>query len=200
MVKVVLRLLPTEPLGEDRSPDERLVRQAQEGNAQAFASLFALHRVAVKRFLVDLLVDRELAQDALQETFVRAQVALLRLGDRHRFRAWIFGVARNVAFECRREWKFETFDGDGALPDAIIPSPDPETVALGKEVDRHFTAALAQLAPHRRAALLMRVDHGLTYDEISVATGWTLQTVKNEIHRARLALRVAMSPYLRGDL
>ena len=45
----------------------------------------------------------------------------------------------------------------------------------------------------------MRLDHGLGYDEIASALGWNLQKVKNEIHRARLQLRVQLSGYLEGS-
>jgi RNA polymerase sigma-70 factor (ECF subfamily) len=56
--------------------------------------------------------------------------------------------------------------------------------------------ALADLSEDRRAALLMRIDHGLGYGEIAAAMGWTLQKVKNEIHRARLQLRASLAGYL----
>jgi RNA polymerase sigma-70 factor (ECF subfamily) len=58
--------------------------------------------------------------------------------------------------------------------------------------------ALADLSTERRAALLMRIDHDLGYGEIAEAMGWTLQKVKNEIHRARLQLRVRLATYLEG--
>ena len=48
----------------------------------------------------------------------------------------------------------------------------------------------------RRAALLMRIDHGLPYEQIAEAMGWNLQKVKNEIHRARLQLRERLSGYV----
>ena len=56
--------------------------------------------------------------------------------------------------------------------------------------------ALEQLSADRRAALLMRLDHGLGYGDIAEAMGWPLQKVKNEIHRARLQLRERLAEYL----
>jgi RNA polymerase sigma-70 factor, ECF subfamily len=58
--------------------------------------------------------------------------------------------------------------------------------------------AIADLTEERRAALLMRIDHGLGYSEIASAMGWSLQKVKNEIHRARLQLRRSLAGYLEG--
>jgi RNA polymerase sigma-70 factor (ECF subfamily) len=67
---------------------------------------------------------------------------------------------------------------------------------LSAESNRLLDDALRELGEERRAALLMRIDHGLGYGEIAAAMGWTLQKVKNEIHRARLQLRRSLSGYL----
>ena len=64
-------------------------------------------------------------------------------------------------------------------------APSPEGVLLGAEADAKLTAALAELGDERRAALLLRIDHGLDYDQIAEVMGWPLSKVKNEIHRAR---------------
>ena len=69
---------------------------------------------------------------------------------------------------------------------------------LAGEADRLLDGALQILSAERRAALLMRIDHGLAYEEIAAALGWKLQKVKNEIHRARLQLRERLAGYLEG--
>jgi RNA polymerase sigma-70 factor (ECF subfamily) len=193
----MLRLLKRpEPIGP-QTPDELLVRRAQVGEAAAFRALFERHVVAVRRFLHDLVRLRHLADDATQETFARAHVQLPRLEDRDRFKPWLLGIARNVAFEVRRVRQHEPIEEDDeGTPDAVIPSPDPERLLLDRELEKHFTAALGVLSPQRRAALLMRIDHGLSYEDIAEAFGWSIPTVKNEIHRARLKLRAALLPHL----
>jgi len=77
-------------------------------------------------------------------------------------------------------------------------APTPEAALLTGEADQVLDAALKDLSEDRRAALLMRLDHGLGYGEIAEAMGWPLQKVKNEIHRARLQLRARLSSYLEG--
>lgn len=174
--------------------------QAQRGDRAAFRVLFERHVTAVRRFLADLLRDRTLAADATQETFARAHAQLDKVTDGAGFRAWLFGIARNVAFELHRSRQHEAWDedDDSAVPDAVIPSPDPEEVLLDRELAGHFERALGSLSGPRRAALLLRLDHGLAYEEIATAMGWSLPTVKNEIHRARLKLRTLLLPHLRG--
>jgi RNA polymerase sigma-70 factor (ECF subfamily) len=142
-----------------------------------------------------------MADDATQETFARAHAQLQKLGDHDRFKPWILGIARNVAFEARRVRQYDPIadDDEGGVPAAVIPSPDPEAVLLDAELEKHFTEALSHLSEHRRAALLMRLDHGLSYEEIAEAFQWSLPTVKNEIHRARLKLRTHLLPHLTGE-
>ena len=196
----MLRLLQRSQPITAETTDESLVVRAQKGESQAFRALFERHVVAVRRFLRDLLRHRETADDATQETFARAHAQLQKLTDRDRFKPWVLGIARNVAFEARRVRQHETLDDeDESTPTAVIPSPDPEAVLLDAELEKHFTEALGVLSPNRRAALLMRVDHGLAYEDIAAAFGWSIPTVKNEIHRARLKLRASLLPHLTGE-
>jgi RNA polymerase sigma-70 factor (ECF subfamily) len=91
-------------------------------------------------------------------------------------------------------------DGPAFAPESepvqIDRAPTPEAALLGSEADKVLEGALGELSSDRRAALLMRLDHGLGYGEIAEAMGWPLQKVKNEIHRARLQLRARLAGYL----
>ena len=83
-------------------------------------------------------------------------------------------------------------------PVQIDRAPTPEAALLTGEADRVLDSALEELSEDRRAALMMRLDHQLSYGEIGLAMGWPLQKVKNEIHRARLQLRARILGYLEG--
>ncbi len=175
------------------------MRRAQKGEHEAFKVLFERHVLSVRRFLRDLIRDTDAADDATQETFTRAHVQLPRLGDHDRFKPWVFGIARNVAFEVKRVRQHEPLEADDdEVPAAVIPAPDPERLLLDRELEGQFASALSGLSEHRRAALLLRLDHGLSYDDIAAAMGWSLPMVKNEIHRARLAMRASLLPHLGG--
>ncbi|MGV3621324.1 MAG: RNA polymerase sigma factor [Archangium sp.] len=196
----MLKLLKRTPEITPETPDEALVRRAQAGESAAFRALFERHVVAVRRFLRDLLRNTDAADDATQESFARAHAQLVKLTDHDRFKPWMLGIARNVAYESRRVRQHDVLDDDDdATPAAVIPSPDPEAVLLDAELEKHFTQALGHLSENRRAALLMRLDHGLAYEEIAAAFGWSIPTVKNEIHRARLKLRAHLLPHLTGE-
>lgn len=193
MLRLLRKSVPVEETSE-----EALVRRAQGGEADAFRVLFERNVSGVRRFLGDLLKDGSAADEATQETFVRAHALLGRLKDRVRLQGFLLGIARNVAFEHHRRGPTMEYVEDDATIEAVLPAPDPESLMLDRELELQFAGALAALKPERRAALLMRVDHGLAYEEIAEAMGWSLPTVKNEIHRARLKLRQLMLPHVGG--
>lgn len=151
----------------------------------------------------DLLRDAASADEATQETFVRAHRTLASLEDEGRLGAWLFGIARNVFRERLRartrenrhsEFREEALDGAPALA-----APSPRDLLLHRESSAVLQQALAQLGEDRRAALVLRLDHHLGYAEIGQVMEWSESKVKNEIHRARLELRERLKQYLRGE-
>jgi RNA polymerase sigma-70 factor (ECF subfamily) len=190
--------LPGEVLGaRDRDSDEELLSRARAGDPEAFRVIFDREAPGVRRFLGDLLRDDAAADEGTQETFVRAHLRLGTLAEPGKLQGWLFGIARMVFLEqIRRKRR------DGPLPEPAEErsqsdsGPTPEAVLLSAESDRMLDGALADLTEDRRSALLMRIDHGLGYGEIAAAMGWSLQKVKNEIHRARLQLRSRLAGYL----
>lgn len=186
--------------------DTALVERAAAGDPAAFRAIFERHGRSVRRYLGDLFRDAAAADEATQETFVRAhrQLASLRTGDR--LVSWLLGIARNVYFEGRRAERRRSAEpvdsgagtaGDehtGTVP--IDPAPSPEALLLGLEADRVLEQAMSGLSDERRAALMLSIDHGLRYEEIATHMGWPLHKVKNEIHRARQILRTRLAFYL----
>ena len=175
----------------------------QRESAQLFAALYAQHGARIHRFLHDLLGDRALAADATQETFVRAfrQKEAFEAG--RPMAPWLFGIARNVSLEMRRARHrarrviAPSNEGGDAPEPRVMGSPESEL--LGREAVRIVQAALTKLSEERRAMLLLRLDHGLSYDEIAASMGFSIAKVKVEIFRAREVLRETMSQYERGD-
>ncbi|MBX5484155.1 MAG: sigma-70 family RNA polymerase sigma factor [Myxococcaceae bacterium] len=178
--------------------DASLVSRVRAEDPTAFREMFDRHAPAVWRFLGDL-VDDSFADEGLQECFVRAFAGMGQLREDTRLQSWLYGIARNVALEHLRARRRDrpagarelSLDSDDAQ--ALFPPTDealsPETLLLGRETEALMTKALARLSDDRRAALLMRVDGGLSYEEIAQAMSWTIPKVKNEIHRARMQLR-----------
>ena len=158
--------------------------RAREGeDRDALATLYAEHSPSIHRFLCDLLGDRALAADATQETFVRAFRRLDTLRDSERLAPWLFGIARNVSLEHRRARRVRARvivpegEGRGAPAREGTDGRTPEAELLGREAARVVERALAGLSEDRRAMLLLRLDHGLAYEEIAGLMGFSLAKV-----------------------
>lgn len=175
-----------------------LVARARGGDPQAFRALFDRHAPSIRRFLRDLLGDAEAADEAAQETFVRAFSHLATAQNTDRLAPWLFGIARHVFHEQLRARRSRALSAGGDLPEPVDDAPSPEALLMHREADELLSRALADLPEERRAALLLRIDHGLEYEEIRLVTGWSLAKVKNEIHRARLELRARLAKYVGG--
>lgn len=164
------------------------------------AALYTAHAKSIQRFLRDLLGDSTLAADGMQETFARAFQRLETVRTEETKVGWLFGIARNVSLEymkarrSARQRFVEENDGN-AMP---CKRHSPEAQLLGRESAQIVTNALAQLPEARRAALLMRMDHGLSYEEIASALGWSVAKARVEVFRAREILRAALDSY-EGD-
>jgi len=156
----------------------------------------------VWRFLADLLGDAALASDATQETFVRAFRRVDDLPPGTRLVPWVFGVARNVSLEARKARGRQRRRLAEALVNAEVSQDrtahSPEAALLDREALDVVERALGKLSDDRRAALLLRLDQGLSYDEIASAMGWSLAKVKVEIFRAREVLRATLDEYRSG--
>ena len=204
---------PAQLAGDDDAPrpaPDPLVARALCRDEAALAALYAAHAPAILRFLADLLGDHAAAADATQETFVRAFRRLSTLRDAERMRSWLFGIARNVSLEHRkarrRRARVLVLDEprashESADDDPARGGPDgrtPEAALLGREAAFVIESALGRLSEDRRAMLLLRLDHGLAYEEIAGLMGFTLAKVKVEIHRARQVLRAELEAYRGG--
>ena len=196
-----LRLLPRDEDAPAEGSEYALVCRARANDARAFRILFERYSPRVWRFLRDLFQDDAAADEATQETFVRAHARLGALREEQRVVSWMLGIARHVFLETRRARR-DVVPVDADEPDeqlqAQLATATPEDLLLDRETEVLMGEALGLLREDRRAALLLRIDHGLPYEEIAQVMGWSLAKVKNEIHRARLQLRERLIGHVRG--
>jgi RNA polymerase sigma-70 factor (ECF subfamily) len=148
-----------------------------------FAALYREHAGDVRRFALYLSGDAALADDLVSEVFVRVWTARERV-DLTTVRAYLFAIARNLFLKERRHQRRQ-------LPlDAQMAAaaPDPEHRMSDREDWRAVLASLSTLSEIDRAALLMRANEGLAYEEIAAALGISIAAAKVKVHRSRLKL------------
>lgn len=148
-----------------------------------FEQLYRQHASAVFRFAWGLCGDRSGAEDIVAETFVR----LLTRGPRIRTRtalAYLLAVARNAYLDGRRRQRREV----ELPPELPAPGPDPGDRLDDRGRLATVLQALGDLPEGERTALLLRVDHDLSYEEIAETLGTTVGAARVRVHRARLRL------------
>ena len=168
------------------------VLQAQKGDDAAFTNLVETYQKPVYNLCYRMLGEPEAAEDAAQETFLKAYQNLARYDVERSFATWLLSIAAHHCIDRLRRKKFNSFsidedeEGQAELPD--LSAPDPETETVRKQTREHLQGCLQSLDPTDRAANVMRYWQDSTEVEIAQALKLTVPAVKSRLHRARRAL------------
>lgn len=174
----------------DTATDAAIVRRVLDGDTEAFGVLVQRHHDRCTRLATHILGSREDAEDAVQETFLRAYRSLGSYEDRDRFGGWLLRILVNqcrTALARRRraalvpDWDWATLPGE-------VEEHPADRAALREELDR----ALATLEPAQREAVVLKFADELTYDEIAAATGASVSALKMRVQRACRRLRALL--------
>ena len=178
--------------------ESALVRSAQAGNADAYGELVTMHQAAAFRVAYVLLGSAADAEDAAQEGFVRAYLALGRFRAGEPFRPWLLQVIGNEARNRRRARGRREGLADRAVAAfrgaAGGSVPAPEVAALAGETQREVRTALAGLDEGERLVVTCRYLLGLSESETAAALGIPAGTVKSRLHRGLRRLRERLEP------
>ena len=167
--------------------DSALVRRVLDGDSDAYTILVDRYYDRYARFAVHMLGNREDAEEALQDAFLRAYKALPRYEERERFAAWLFRLLVNrcrTAAGPRRRREQMFIASDVAMMSASV-RPGVDDAAWREEISR----ALAQLPADQREAFLLKHVEDLSYEEISEITGVGISALKMRVKRACARLR-----------
>ena len=172
--------------------ESELIAGVRAGNPDAFAALVEAYQAGVYNLCYHMLGDAREAEDAAQETFLRAYSQVHRYDSTRPFRTWLFAIASHHCVDRlrKRRLKWLSLD-DELLAEGELwrsTTPDPEEVALDHERRDEITALLALLAPKDRSVIVLHYWSGLSYAEIADVLGATVSAVKSRLHRARVAL------------
>jgi RNA polymerase sigma-70 factor (ECF subfamily) len=164
--------------------DSILVRAAQNGDVDAFEELVRRYQTNIYRVALRMLGSSADAQDAVQETFVRAWRALPRFRHDSAVSTWLYRIVTRRALD-----KIASRRTTGTLDEVDLGSgPDPVQAAEHQERLRAVRQAIAKLPPEQRAALVLREFEGLSYQEVAQVLGASVPAIKTRIHRARLTI------------
>ena len=174
-----------------------LVQRCAARDESACAELVAEHQRMVVQLAVNLLGDRDEALDLSQEVFLRVFRTIHRFRGQSALRTWIYRIAVNQARNRHRFWRRRHRNDQVSLDAHIAAHGEfpsmldlrPDRVFEQKQLGQRLQDALDQLPFDQRTAIVLREIDGLSYDDIAVALGVAIGTVKSRLTRARQALR-----------
>ncbi|MEP6689530.1 MAG: RNA polymerase sigma factor [Gemmatimonadaceae bacterium] len=167
-------------------PDTALIQRVLGGDTEAYALLVARYYDRYARFAVNMLGNREDAEEALQDAFVRAYRSLGRYENRERFGAWLFRILVNrcrTTAARRRVRERVIVAGEEMMATAAAPA------VVWDGFREELARALVLLAPEQREAFLLKHVEDLSYEEMSVMTGVGVSALKMRVQRACARLR-----------
>jgi RNA polymerase sigma-70 factor (ECF subfamily) len=173
--------------------EQLLVQALREGDRSAFDVVYDLHRPRIHGWLLRMTRDPAIAEELLQETFLRLARHANRLRPDTNLRAWLFTVARNLE-RSRRRWAW--LDSSRLLAFMDQPrasAPTPEDLAGASEAQRRLDAALAALSPTSREVLLLVVYEGLEPAEAAGVLAIRVDALRQRLARARAELTALWS-------
>ena len=156
----------------------------EDEREQRLRHLMEVYGDGLKRLCCVYLRDMGLAEDAVQETFIKVYINLHRYSTSYTFGQWVYTIARNTFIDfVRRRQEDLPIDDRFTSPASSAPTPEESVINLQQRTQiEHY---LERLTPRYRQLILMRFFEEYSYEEIAAKLSLPLGTVKTQIHRAR---------------
>jgi RNA polymerase sigma-70 factor (ECF subfamily) len=190
----------------DADADARRLADFAAGDVAAFEALYARHEQPVYRFLLRSVRDARLAEELLQDVWMRVIAHADRFEPRARFTTWLYRIARNRLID---HWRSSDADAlvalddspredDSAVPADAIPastSSQPEVQVQDRQQARAYASAVESLPAVQRETFLLHCHAELSLEQISAITGAGIETIKSRLRYARAKLRDALTAW-----
>lgn len=176
----------------DPASEHQLLAELQRGSQRAFAEVYQKFSEGVFAYCLKILADRQLAQDVVQETFLKVQQHAHTIENNQSFRSWVFRIARNEALMQLRKKRANGTVEDGSVWDEETPYQQVVAMEQSEAVNR----MLDSLKHEYREVLVLLVYEGMSYAEIAHVTGATESSVKSRIFKARKAMIERLKGYV----
>ena len=180
----------------EKLADDVLVAYYSEGNNNAFDVLLTRHQAKVYNYILQMVKDRNLADDIFQETFVKAITTIKqgRYAEAGKFSAWVCRIARNLIIDNFRQEKVEaTVSTDDSNFDVLnrkdLSEDTIEDMLIDSQIQADVRRIVKKLPESQREVLIMRYYKGLSFKEIADITGVSINTALGRMRYAILNLR-----------
>jgi RNA polymerase sigma-70 factor, ECF subfamily len=192
--------------------DRRLVRRLKQGDERAFEELVRLYQNRIFGLMLRMIGNRQEAEDLAQEVFITVHRAIASYRGDGRFHTWLYRIATNTCKNRIKYLKGRNFHRSVPVedtPEAQSPTDDgpvvplqaqiagPEAMTEGTRLETAVQRELGALDPEHRLLIVLRDIEGMSYQDMLRVTGLQEGTLKSRLHRARIALKDRLKPYLR---
>lgn len=202
---------PVMPKTLEHIDDVDLVARLKRRDKKALEDMIQLHGAKMYGVALQFMRNENDAREVMQDALVSVWNKIGSFEGKSAFTSWLYRVTANAALMSLRKKKrrendvsLDTTandDDDAPLPALRLSdkSPLPDNAALTGELGEQVRAAIDQLPEPYRVVILLRDVEELPMTEVMEATGLSEPALKSRLHRARLALREALLPYLKGE-
>ena len=186
--------------------DETLMVQYQQGEVRAFEILLNRHRKPVFNFILRFVGHREVAEDLLQDTFLRVIKGAAAYERQAKFTTWLYTIARNLCVDQSRRRKHRRHasldapmaanEDSGTLLD-VIPGNEmaSDRKTVNKQLHETLERAIRALSDEQREVFLMREFLDMPFKQIAEVVGVPENTVKSRMRYALEKLRLELEEY-----
>tara|TARA_B000000532_G_scaffold240157_1_gene230636 strand:+ start:800 stop:1369 length:570 start_codon:yes stop_codon:yes gene_type:complete len=174
--------------------DEELIKDFQEGDITSYNHLVFRYKDKLLNYIYQFVHDIDLAEDLLQDTFLKLYTHKNSYKNIAKFSTWIYTIAGNFAkTELRKTKRRKTYSNSELIyseDELVVPdfSNEADNEILNKSLKNDLKDCLSKLPLDFRTIIILRDIQELSYDEISIIIELPLGTVKSRINRARLKL------------
>lgn len=181
--------------------DNELIALCKRGDRDAFNRIMEKHQNAMFGMAYNLLSDYHDAEDAVQETFIKAYKSISSFKGQSAFTTWLYVICRNCCNDVlRRRLKHSAVTSldsdesdDSPVRELRSDAPSPEEIAELSETQAAVRLAVDELKREYREVIVMSDMREMSYEEISSVLKLPVGTVKSRLNRARTALRKKLS-------
>ena len=173
------------------------IQAAAAGDRRAFAAIVEQYRQMVWRVALRMLGDPDEAEDAVQETFIRAWKAIPGFDRRYSPATWLGTIAARLCCDIlRKRSAHRKFEADAAWANAQERAADPESGSIARELEARLLRVTRTLSPMQRTVFILNEIEQLPFEEVRRATGWSAVQIKSNLYLARQKVRKALEKEL----
>lgn len=172
--------------------EETWLERAKQGDEEAFGRLIERYQVPVYNLCYRMLSDAFEAEDAAQETFLKAYRSLSRYDMDKKYINWVLTIASNHCIDRLRRRRLKLVSLEELVPGSIPieRTSGPEPTLVEQEDREAIQELLKELGPQDRAAIVLKYWYEMSYEEISEMLSLTVSAVKSRLHRARREMAI----------